>query len=365
VKRCIHWAWTAALLLVAVASPAQDPRPSKDEPAGKKAFQLALEDATLAYQEEAWDEAQTLYEKAGEAGVALLAQHPRDSHLRLMAPISFYNGACSAALAGRVEDAFELLRRAVTAGYIDRAQMEADPDLATLRDHKARWEAIMTDADRQIAATLAEHPEVAVHLPEGLLPASPGLVVLAAGGSGTRDAVRVWTPVAEELDRGLVVIRGSRLAVPGMFLWQIRDWEIERDRVERLLGETLRETPALDPGRLTLAGYSQGGGMAMILASQSTRQWDGVFVIGAAYPPSLHAPLGSEFPRAGGAIYAVIGEHEDPPTLHVHRELFAPGQPGAERHLEILEGRGHPLPEDFTARAVAGIRWLEEHAGEP
>lgn len=46
-----------------------------------------------------------------------------------------YNLACSLARVGRHEEALDALARAILLGYDDLAHMEADPDLASLRDH--------------------------------------------------------------------------------------------------------------------------------------------------------------------------------------------------------------------------------------
>lgn len=51
-------------------------------------------------------------------------------------PVALYNLACAQALAGARKKALATLRKSVEAGFRDAAQMEADPDLATLRGEK-------------------------------------------------------------------------------------------------------------------------------------------------------------------------------------------------------------------------------------
>jgi C-terminal processing protease CtpA/Prc len=53
-------------------------------------------------------------------------------------PNVFYNAACANARAGRVDAAFELLARALEAGFVDVANLEKDPDLESLRADP-RW----------------------------------------------------------------------------------------------------------------------------------------------------------------------------------------------------------------------------------
>jgi tetratricopeptide (TPR) repeat protein len=68
-------------------------------------------------------EAATLYEVAA-------AIRPED-------PVALYNLACAQALAGDRKRALATLDRSVKAGWEDAAQMEKDPDLASLRQEKA------------------------------------------------------------------------------------------------------------------------------------------------------------------------------------------------------------------------------------
>jgi tetratricopeptide (TPR) repeat protein len=53
-----------------------------------------------------------------------------------------YNGACSASLAGRTDDAFALLERAIDAGFSNSNHLREDPDLESLRTD-LRWAALI------------------------------------------------------------------------------------------------------------------------------------------------------------------------------------------------------------------------------
>ncbi len=57
-----------------------------------------------------------------------------------------YNGACSAALAGKTEQAEKILLKAVQNGYIDKVHMQIDPDLATLRNRPS-WNQIINELE--------------------------------------------------------------------------------------------------------------------------------------------------------------------------------------------------------------------------
>jgi carboxyl-terminal processing protease len=62
-------------------------------------------------------------------------------------PALFYNGACSAALAGRADDAFSRLQRAVDLGWGTAEQLSKDSDLASLHADP-RWQQLIGSLER-------------------------------------------------------------------------------------------------------------------------------------------------------------------------------------------------------------------------
>lgn len=63
------------------------------------------------------------------------------------APTTYYNAACSAALAGRTDLAFEWLHGAIGRGWYDIGHMQRDSDLKSLRDD-ARWADLLKHANK-------------------------------------------------------------------------------------------------------------------------------------------------------------------------------------------------------------------------
>lgn len=62
-------------------------------------------------------------------------------------PVIFYNAACASALAGRPDPAFDFLRRAVDAGYLDLDSMQRDRDLESLHP-LPRWTDLLAYAGK-------------------------------------------------------------------------------------------------------------------------------------------------------------------------------------------------------------------------
>lgn len=114
----------AALLVVLILTPsfAQDAK-QPDAERLAEANRLASQ-AGAAYAETNYAQAAELYVRAYEAG-ATVSSVP-------------YNAACSFALAGKTDEAFEYLQIAVDRGWRDLDHLKADADLASLRDDP-RW----------------------------------------------------------------------------------------------------------------------------------------------------------------------------------------------------------------------------------
>ena len=148
-------------LPVACAAREEHPlRPAALEPAPA---QGAFDAANAAFEAGRYEEAAAAYERAlgpnapaaaeaeGEEwyryGYALhvtgnlqraLAAHERATDFPKVAPSAAYNLACAHALLGHPDEAFAALDRAVGLGFRGLAQMEGDPDLASLRADP-RW----------------------------------------------------------------------------------------------------------------------------------------------------------------------------------------------------------------------------------
>lgn len=73
-----------------------------------------------------------VYTKKGELKKGLELDL-RISELRHDDPVVHYNLACSYSLLGLLDDAFRVIKKAVTLGYEDFAYLRKDPDLGNLR----------------------------------------------------------------------------------------------------------------------------------------------------------------------------------------------------------------------------------------
>lgn len=144
---------------------ASEPAPAVKLPAPESAPAMGpFDEANAAFQAGRYADAAAAYERAlaadpeagqGEGGgeewfrygYALhvsgelqraLAAHERATAFPRVAPIAAYNLACAHALLGHPDEAFAALDRAVGYGFKALAQLDGDPDLASLRADP-RW----------------------------------------------------------------------------------------------------------------------------------------------------------------------------------------------------------------------------------
>lgn len=75
--------------------------------------------------------------------------------LRWQDPLSWYNLACSYSLLRRLDEALQALRRAFELGYVDVQHLQADPDLANLRQSAQYRQFVLT---RSSASATPERP---------------------------------------------------------------------------------------------------------------------------------------------------------------------------------------------------------------
>lgn len=84
------------------------------------------------------------YGRSADLFMELIAKGEHD-------PGIYYNAACASALAGRKEQAFELLRGAIANGFGDAANLERDSDLESLHSD-ARWLPLVEGLEKAVKA---------------------------------------------------------------------------------------------------------------------------------------------------------------------------------------------------------------------
>ncbi len=275
-------------------------------------------------------------------GSALAEALPRE-------PVVAYNLACVHARAGQPDPAVKWLARSVELGFDDVAQMRSDPDLdslrgtegyaAALRDAAARG----AGADPEFEALLAASEPLIV-TPPGHDPAVPATVIVALHGYGVdaTDIADTWREPAAHVGAVLVAPRTVRRAEgTDGFTWG-PDHEAERIVLRAL--EQVRGKLAVDPGRVVVTGFSQGGHVALEVAARNPGTFRGVIPV-AAFRRSSDTPVPAAAGGSGTAFYVVIGA-EDRAAADNRALVEELRSRGHRAQLVLFEGLGHAFPPD-------------------
>jgi len=107
-------------------------------------YDALVREAETKLMAQKWEEALALYEKAFKTGEFSYED--------------FYNAACASARLGKPDAAYSYLLKAVDAGFLDKDQLNEDPDLEALRSG-ARWQTVTATLKEKLETIEKAFPE--------------------------------------------------------------------------------------------------------------------------------------------------------------------------------------------------------------
>ncbi len=119
-------------------------------------YDALVREAETKIMAQKWEEALALYEKAFQTGEFNYGD--------------FYNAACASARLGRTEAAYSYLLKAIDAGFLEKDQLNQDPDLESLRSG-AQWQAVANALEQKLETIEKTFPETRAEGPVFELPA--------------------------------------------------------------------------------------------------------------------------------------------------------------------------------------------------
>jgi len=274
-----------------------------------------------------------------EAGEELSALRPDNSTVR-------YNLACAYALAGRKTEAMASLERSADLGFSALDTVDTDPDLDSLRG-EAEFAAVRTAVESNRTEALAAFDRraaaarVLTFLPHGRSPKKPAeLIVALHGFGGDADGFApVYRQVAAERGAILIVPEAITPAGPG-YSWGDVD---EAERLVLRAIETVRAENSVDPEKIVLTGFSQGGFLTYILALRHPELFAGAIPVAGGFDPR-RVPEGAaagELPR-----FFILCGGEDRSLQSNRDALKYLRARGAKVRLRVYPGVGHSYPAD-------------------
>jgi predicted esterase len=313
---------------------------SAAEPVNVQAARRAFNDA---YRHGDW-------RHAVEIGLDLVQLVPR--------PVEQYNLACVFALAGDANSALYWLDRSAANGFFHLSHLDGDHDLETIRDvsgYARVRDHVAMNLQRHLAKKLQEAastPPLTV-VPTGDASDGPRPLIIALHGYGDRATSYppLWGPVAEEIGAILAVPNGAQRVGDG------HGWgDVEQaDAIVLLTIEYVRERFEVDWDRVVLTGFSQGGFMAMAVATRHPDLFTGVIPMAGGYIPGIDAPPTAD--DGDPRFYFMVGSN-DRSVKEVRRAASDFDAAGYEVDLRVLAGTGHSFPRATKRELLKAVRFV-------
>lgn len=292
------------------------------------------------------------YARAASLGEDLAAREPAS-------PGPAYDVACAYSRLGRAEAALRWLRAAAERGFSFTATARRDADLDPVRREPGFGEVIAAFERNGAAALERVKPRIdaaplLLHVPRGLDPSRPAPLVVALHSFGGRaeEIASLWRRAAEA--QGAILVAPQSHVPRG----QGFDWGA-MDQAEYAILRAVaraRATYTIDPARIVLTGFSQGGSLAFYVALRQPGLFAGVIPVAGFYEERLN-PLPAGRPGAFPRFFIMNGARDEatPNNRQVARALEALG---AAVELRVYNGVGHAFPPNPDPELRDALRFV-------
>ncbi|GER89901.1 alpha/beta hydrolase [Dictyobacter vulcani] len=255
--------------------------------------------------------------------------------------------------------ALHLFEEALDRGYwFAPSTLETDEDLVSLHPLPAFQAMVEICRQRLIEAQTTTRPDLLVVPPEKQGGSLPLLMALHGNWSNARDTQEHWRNITT---RGwlLGVPQSSQIIGQHSYVWDDRQ-KGTHEVCEHLT--TLNKVHVIDPERVVVGGFSQGSGLAILLALHQSIKTCGFVVLAPhlseveleTLPPLLdrQKPMGLR-----GSI--IVGE-EDTRLLGIaHKIAEVLRSYDLPCQLEIYPGLEHTYPSDFATCVTKGLAFID------
>ncbi len=313
------------------------------------------------------------YEKALEAALAVCELTDN--------AVSHYNVACMYSLCKRPDKAFDALNRAIEKGgfpgnIVD--QMEGDGDLDNIRKDR-RYAAAVKKAktgrsgntrrgNRRRGQRRAEAPperkeetvdfDWKVTLPEGFDKShkAPLLVALHHYHGSMKRTTERWRAAAAEVGAILLTPQGTVDMGNGLYHWG-RDLDVIEKNVMRAINK-VQDRYNVDPDKIVLAGFSQGGWATWGLSLRNPDAFCGIIPVAGRFDPKSDAVFEDDDLRHM-RVFIMIGEDDNSQVLDMNRDAVKRFKKiGAKVKMSVYEDVGHSFPDNETEEQIKALHFV-------
>ena len=261
---------------------------------------------------------------------------------------------CLLSLSNRMEETISVFRQGLDAGLWWQGELFADPDLNAVRDLPAFQHLMGVSQEKYGEAQKQVERDFALLLPEPPLSGQYPLLVTLHGRNGNKEVDLGRWEMARQ--RGWLVLscQSTQPVFQGAY-----HWDNAAHGLKDLLFyyEQVSQTYLIDLERVTIAGFSQGSGMAIYAAVKGSLPVRGFIGIGTWWADAGELVVENKDVRG----YFITGEKDH--TLDRTREI----QDVLRRnHIQFSEELhadiGHEFPANFGASFDKAIEFIfKEH----
>jgi predicted esterase len=250
--------------------------------------------------------------------------------------------------------ALGLLEEAVRAGYW-YAGLETDPDFQLLYGDAEFERLAQLGMEHRSRAMANAVPVVKTLIPD-TKPPHPLLLALHGGGANVESHVSHWLAAVEH--GWLVALpQSSQVYAPGTFTWN--DWEWAQQEVGARYAALCNEH-SIDPNRVVVSGFSQGGGLALWLVLSGAIKAQGLLLVGPFLDEVSHIiPLLEKRVPDGLRVYLVAGQRDR--YCHGIVKQLANLLPayGIMCKVDDYPDLEHSFPVDFEIKLPESLSFLD------
>lgn len=249
--------------------------------------------------------------------------------------------------------ALHLLKEAVQAGHW-YAGLEADPDFQLLYGEAEFEQLAKLGMEHRAQAMANAIPVMKILQPDPRFSPFPLLLALHGSNANVEMQAKHWESAVQH--GWLVALpQSSQMYAPGTYTWNDWDWA-QQEVCERYM--TLCKDHPIDLERVVLAGFSQGGGLALWLVLSGAIKAHGLILVGPFVDDVAQiVPLLEKHVPAGLRVYLVAGQR-DRYCLGIARQLatLLPGY-GIVCRLDEYPDSEHSFPTEFEKKLPEALRF--------
>jgi predicted esterase len=248
--------------------------------------------------------------------------------------------ACLLSRDGQAEEALECLESGLDRGLFWHPHILADPDLDAARE-LVGWATFETRSAALTEVYSGVRPKPFIRHAS---PPVGTVVALHGGGQVPEDFFAEWAAVIPD-EWTLVAPIGDVPVSDDAWAWPF-------DGSTDSLADSLGRLHLVRP--IVMAGFSQGAVLAAKAAWNGLIDVSGLILAG----PGVPATTWEESKRRPVPLYAVVGtdSFDYEPLTETSQALRRDGVPV---HLDLRDGLGHAVPEDFYLVIRAGLDWID------